>query len=62
VRPHTTPPVLSAEDEQRPVVGFLRLAGWSDERIVEVVETHKRGEVYTTSITVPAPAIFGDGR
>lgn len=44
-------PILSAEDEQRPVVGFLRMAGWSDEKIAEVVAAHKRGEVPTFRIS-----------
>lgn len=41
---------LSAEDEKRPVVTFLRSAGWSDEHIAEVVAAHKRGEVYKVSV------------
>jgi hypothetical protein len=47
-RPSSKP--LSAEDEKRPVVGFLRMAGWSDEKIALVVAAHKRGEVFTVSV------------
>jgi hypothetical protein len=35
-----------------PVVGFLRLAGWSEERIAEVVAAHRRGETPTYSVTL----------
>lgn len=45
--------LLSAEDEKRPVVGFLRLAGWPEEQIAEVVAAHKRGETPTYSVTLP---------
>lgn len=41
---------LSEEDEKRPVVAFLRMAGWSDEKIALVVAAHKRGEVFTASV------------
>ena len=49
----TSKPTISPEDEKRPVVGFLRLAGWSDEKIALVVAAHKRGEVFTASVKVP---------
>lgn len=44
--------LLSPEDEQRPVVGFLRLCGWSEERIADVVAAHKRGDTYTATVTL----------
>ena len=47
---------LTPEDEKRPVVAFLRLARWSDERIAEVVAAHKRGEVYSVSLTIGGKA------
>lgn len=40
---------------QPPVVGFLRLAGWSEDRIAEVVGAHERGEVYNASLTIGGP-------
>lgn len=43
---------IAPEDEARPVVGFLRMAGWSDEKIAEVVAAHKRGETPTYSVTI----------
>lgn len=51
--PNTPSRPLSEEDEKRPVVGFLRLAGWSDEKIALVVAAHKRGEVFKASVRIP---------
>ena len=45
---------LSSEDEKRPVVAFLRLAGWSEEHIALVVAAHKRGEVFKHTLTLSA--------
>lgn len=46
------PVCVAAEDESRPVVKFLRLARWPEERIAEVVAAHKRGESYEVTVTV----------
>lgn len=40
--PTTDDAALSPEDEARPVVGFLRLAGWPDKKIAEVVAAHDK--------------------
>lgn len=45
---------------ERPVVTFLRLAGWSEERIAEVVAAHGRGEVYKATITIGGDVSQGD--
>jgi len=40
----------------RPVEKFLRLAGWSEERIAEVVAAHEGGESYEVSVTLGGEA------
>ena len=50
-REQASVPPLTPEDEKRPVVVFLRLAGWSDKRIADVIAAHKRGELYSVTLT-----------
>ena len=59
-REQASVPPLTPEDEKRPVVAFLRLAEWSDERIAEVVAAHKRGEVYRFNLTIASAALWAD--
>ncbi len=41
---------------ERPVERFLRMAGWSEEHIAEVVAAHDRGETYTVALTFGSPS------